>query len=145
MGIFLVRMDFEAEYQDFFPNLGREATCAYKFFDLFKINLGTGKDEKGNVMEKGLHWGKSCHDDELSDEELRALKTYIKDAKSWLRKEQKAASINQMRKRMWFLVQKLIEFGAFTRGDRNQIIQWMAGFNFVNGYPMAEGEEDEAT
>ena len=126
-------MDFEEEYKDFFENLDEHGTYAYKFFELFRVYLGSGQDEKGEPVEKGLHWGKDTSDDELTDEQLRALKTYVKTQKTWLRKEKKNASATECRRRMWFFVQKLLEFGAFTRSERREIILWMDNFNFVNG------------
>ena len=126
-------MDFQAEYKDFFEGLGVTATYTYKFFDLFRVNLGNGEDEKGNKLVKGLHWSKDCSEEGLSDEQLRELKSYLKQQKTWLRKEQTQIKASECRRRMWFFVQKLLEFGAFTRGERREIILWMDNFNFLLG------------
>lgn len=134
-------MNFQEEYKDFFETLGDCGTYTYKFFDLFKVNLGNGEDEKGNALVKGLHWGKDCSDEELTDEQLKELKTYLKQAKSWIRKEQKAVKQTECRRRMWFFVQKLIEFGAFTRGERREIITWMDNFNFLIGVKLDMTED----
>ena len=134
-------MDLQAEYKDFFEGLGDVATYTYKFFDLFKVNLGEGVDEKGNKLTKGLHWSKDCSDDELTDEQLKELKTYLKQVKSWIRKEQKSIKASECRRKMWFFLQKLLEIGAFTRGERREMILWMDNFNFLIGVKVLEDED----
>jgi len=133
--------DFQAEYKDFFEGLGDAGTYTYKFFDLFKVNLGNGEDEKGNKLVKGLHWSKDCSDEELTDEQLKELKTYLKQVKSWIRKEQKQVKASECRRKMWFFVQKLLEFGAFTRGERREIILWMDNFNFILGVKIVDDDD----
>ena len=134
-------MNLDAEYKDFFEGLGDAGTYTYKFFDLFKVNLGNGEGENGEKLVKGLHWGKEASETELPDEQLRELKTYLKAQKNWIRKEKNAVKHTECRRRMWFLVQKLIEIGAFTRADRRDIITWMDNFHFLVGVKI-DKEED---
>jgi hypothetical protein len=68
-------MDLQAEYDDFLNGLGDHGAAFFKFFELFKINLG---DSPEDGMTKGLHYGKQSSDSSLSDEQLRSLKTYLK-------------------------------------------------------------------
>ena len=135
-------MNLDAEYKDFFEGLGDAATYTYKFFDLFKVNLGNGEDDKGNKLLKGLHWGKDASDDGITDEQLKELKTYLKQVKSWLRKEQKRVKASDCRRKMWFFVQKLLEFGAFSRSERIEMILWMDNFNFLLGVRLESPEEE---
>jgi hypothetical protein len=135
-------MDLQAEYKEFFEELGQAATYTYKFFDLFKVNLGNGEDNEGNKLVKGLHWSKDCSEEELSDEQLKELKAYLKQVKSWIRKEKKNVKASECRRRMWFFLQKLLEFGAFTRGERREMIVWMDNFNFLLGVKVVY-EDDE--
>jgi hypothetical protein len=134
-------MDLQAEYKDFFEGLGPVGTYTYKFFDLFRVNLGEGVDEKGNKLVKGLHWSKDASEEDLSDEQLKELKTYLKQQKSWIRKEQTNIKASECRKRMWFFMQKLLEFGAFTRGERREMILWMDNFNFFIGVKVVDDED----
>ncbi len=136
-------MDLQAEYKDFFEGLGDVGTYTYKFFDLFKVNLGNGEDDKGNKLVKGLHWSKDCSDEELTDEQLKELKTYLKQVKSWIRKEQKQIKASECRRKMWFFLQKLLEYGAFTRGERREMILWMDNFNFLIGVKIVEDSDGE--
>jgi hypothetical protein len=115
-------MDLDAEYKDFFQGLGDHGTAFYKFFELFHINLGDNKEEG---MVRGLHYGKQASDCSLSDEQLRALKTYQKAQRTWIRKEQKNADRAECRRRLWFWCQKLLEIGAFDRPTRRDIMYWM--------------------
>lgn len=126
-------MNLDLEYKDFFEGLGDAATYTYKFFDLFKVNLGNGEDEKGNKLVKGLHWSKDCSEEELTDEQLKELKSYLKAQKSWIRREKQDVKHKECRRRMWFFMQKLLEFGAFTRGERREMITWMDNFNYIVG------------
>ena len=135
-------MDLQAEYKEFFEELGQAATYTYKFFDLFKVNLGNGEDDKGNKLVKGLHWSKDCSDEELTDEQLKELKSYLKQVKSSIRKEKKQVKASECRRRMWFFLQKLLEFGAFTRGERREMILWMDNFNFLLGVKVVYDEDD---
>jgi hypothetical protein len=135
-------MDLQAEYKDFFEGLGDVGTYTYKFFDLFKVNLGNGEDEKGNKLVKGLHWSKDASEEDLTDEQLKELKTYLKQAKSWIRKEQKNIKATECRRKMWFFLQKLLEFGAFTRGERREMILWMDNFNFFNGVKIDDDDDE---
>lgn len=115
-------MDLQAEYDDFLTGLGDHGAAFYKFFDLFKISLGDAPEEG---ITRGLHYGKQASDSSLSDEQLRALKTFMKSQKTWVRKQQKGADKAECRRRMWFWVQKLIELGAFDRPTRRDITFWM--------------------
>lgn len=115
-------MDLEAEYKDFLEGLGDHGSAFYKFFDLFKINLGESVEDG---MTRGLHYGKQASDSSLSDEQLRALKSYLKLQRSWIRKEKLNASKAECRRRMWFWTQKLMELGAFDRPTRRDIMYWM--------------------
>lgn len=134
-------MDLQAEYKDFFEGLGDIGTYTYKFFDLFKVNLGNGEDEKGNKLVKGLHWSKDASEEELTDEQLKELKAYLKQVKSWLRKEQKQVKSSECRRKMWFFLQKLLEMGAFTRGERREMILWMDNFNFLIGVKIVDEDD----
>jgi hypothetical protein len=134
-------MDLQAEYKDFFEGLGQAGTLTYKFFDLFRVNLGNGEDDQGHKLVKGLHWSKDASEDTLSDDQLKELKSYLKQQKSWLRKEQTKVSVSECRRRMWFFVQKLLELGAFTRGERREMILWMDHLNFLVGVKLDKEEE----
>jgi hypothetical protein len=155
------KVDLQVEYKDFFEGLGDIGTYTYKFFDLFKVNLGNGEDDssskgralsttsslggggdKGNKLVKGLHWSKDCSDEDLSDEQLKELKTYLKQVKSWIRKEQKNIKASECRRKMWFFMQKLLEYGAFTRGERREMILWMDNFNFLIGVKIVHNQDD---
>lgn len=115
-------MDFQVEYNEFLNGLGDHGAAFYKFFELFKINLGDSPEEG---MSRGLHYGKQASDSSISDENLKALKAYLKAQKSWLRKQEKNADKTECRRRIWFWVQKLIELGAFDRPTRRDITYWM--------------------
>lgn len=134
-------MDLQAEYKDFFDGLGDAGTYAYKFFDLFRVNLGDGQDNDGNKLVKGIHWSKDASEEDLTDDQLKELKAYLKQVKSWIRKEQKSIRQTECRRKMWFFLQKLLEYGAFTRGERREMILWMDNMNFLIGVKLDNSDD----
>ena len=136
-------MDLQAEYKDFFEGLGDVGTYTYKFFDLFRVNLGNGEGENGEKLVKGLHWSKDASEEGLTDEQLRECKSYLKQQKSWIRKEKTHVKASECRRRMWFFVQKLLELGAFTRGERREMILWMDNFNFLMGVKLDQSKAND--
>ena len=115
--------DILEEYEDYFTNLKDHGMAFAKFFELFQVNLGDSPD---GTMTKGLHWGKQgASDEKQSDETLRALKAYHKAMRSWIKKEKGSATPAETRRRMWFWVQKLREFGCFEPRIIREITYWM--------------------
>ena len=118
-------MDITEEYEDIFNTLGDHGSAFFKFFDLFRANLGDGEGQDGEKLVKGLHYGKDCSDSKLSDTQLKELKNYLKTQRTWIRKQSEKVTPKETRRRMWFWTQKLIEFGAFNTSTRRDIITWM--------------------
>jgi hypothetical protein len=114
--------DILEEYTEYHSNLKDHGMAFAKFFELFQVNLGDSPD---GTMHKGLHWGKWASDTSQSDETLKALKTYHKSMRSWIRKEKGTASPAETRRRMWFWVQKLREVGCFEPRILREITHWM--------------------
>ena len=115
--------NWEEEYAESFSKLADHGSATLKFFELFQVKEGMSPDGSWKL---GLHWGKHhAAAFNLSDEELRSVKTYLRTQRSWLKKEKAAAPAVECRRRMWFLVQKLREVGAFDARTLRDICYWM--------------------
>jgi len=110
----------QEEYDLMFESLGDAGAAFFKFFDLFKVNLG---DAEG--ISKGVHYGKDCSCIKATDDQLKQLKNYLKAQKSWIKIHEKKASPTECRRRMWFWVQKLKEWNLFDMRTRRDIMYWM--------------------
>ena len=108
------------EYDAIFDELGDAGAAFFKFFDLFRVILGDSED-----MVKGIHYGKDCSWTLASDEQLRQAKSYLKAQRSWIKKEGKKVNPADCRRRMWFWVQKIKEWGMFDMRTRRDIAYWM--------------------
>lgn len=109
------------EYDSMYAELGDHGSAFFKFFDLFRVILG----ESDETPAKGIHYGKDCHDDNIEDDLLKAFKVYLKQQKTWIKKEGKKASALECRRRMWFFMSKLKEWDIFDMRIRRDISFWM--------------------
>ncbi len=110
----------QEEYDLIFESLGDAGAAFFKFFDLFRVNLG---DADG--ISKGVHYGKDCSCYSATDDQLKQLKNYLKAQKSWIKIHEKKASPAECRRRMWFWTQKLKEWNLFDMRTRRDIMYWM--------------------
>lgn len=118
----MAQMPMIDEFDALFQELGDVGSAFYKFFDLFRINLG---DSDADGMVKGIHYGKDCSWGFAPDDQLKQLKSYWKAQRSWCKKEGKGMVAAEARRRMWFFVQKLKEWGIFEMRVRRDIAYWM--------------------
>ena len=102
-------MDMLEEFQEL-DSIPNKVVIAYKFLNLFKVNLEGDK--------RGLHWSVGHVDTKLSDEQLLCFKNYLKVMKSQLKKEEPTLKHSKI---MWFFYEKLLELGAFDIQVRNEI------------------------
>ena len=113
-------LSIQEEYDSLFETLGDAGSAFFKFFDLFRVNLG-----ESDGISKGVHYGKDCSCIKATDDQLKQLKTYLKSQKSWIKIHEKKVSPADCRRRMWFWVQKLKEWNIFDMRTRRDIMYWM--------------------
>lgn len=121
------------EYDDFFNGLGPIGAGFYKFINSFRIEI-----EGDNAT---IYFGKSAEDDELDAEFAARLRTWLKDQKRWIRSEQKKAPLHVCKRRMWFLLSKLIDEGIFTSAELGKIMYFMDS-TWVMMSDCAEGQKN---
>ena len=67
-------LSIQEEYESLFETLGDAGSAFFKFFDLFRVNLG---DSDG--ISKGVHYGKDCSCFRATDDQLKLIySTYLR-------------------------------------------------------------------
>jgi hypothetical protein len=107
------------EYEEGMKALGESRMKYFKFFSLFSF-------ENGNEVHFGDGMSSFC-DDRMHYEQL---KEYIKEQKKWIRTE--SPNQTEMRRRAWWLLQKLLEFGVFSASEFRTILLWCQNNEFTN-------------
>ena len=102
-------MDLLAEYEEM-NAIPPKVAVAYKFLSLFKVYIEGDK--------RGLYWSTHSKDVMLSDDILIAFKTFLKEMRLRLKREDPTLKHSKI---IWFFYQKIIEVGAFNLEVRNEI------------------------
>ena len=106
------------EYTEGLEALGEHGMVFYKFLSLFRVRI------KGD--ELSIRFGHNCVDeDDLKLEEVQQFKTYLQDQREWIRAMGKQADPAELQRRMWWVVEKMIEFGFFTSSDQKTVMIWL--------------------
>lgn len=106
------------EYREGMQALGHEGMVFYKFLSLFRVRI------KG--AELSVRFGHNCVDeDDLKLEEVEQFKDYLQEQRDWIKQLGKKADAKELQRRMWWVVEKMIEFGFFTASDQRTIMIWL--------------------
>jgi hypothetical protein len=99
------------EYEEGFDTLGPAGAVFFKFFSLFSAKDDTVK------------FGRNIADDEVEPKAVAEIRAYLKQQKEWVREERRLPV--EMSRRMWWIVEKIIEYGVFTSSDQKHIMIWL--------------------
>ena len=102
------------EYREGLQELGEAGMVFYKFFSLF----GVRKD--GSVR-----FGPKIIEDDAEEEHSSEFRNYLKEQREWIRQLGKKADIKELQRRMWWVVEKMIEFGFFTNAEQKTVMIWL--------------------
>ena len=106
------------EYREGLEALGEHGMVFYKFLSLFRVRI------KGEDVS--VRFGHNCVDeDDLRLEEVQQFKTYIQEQRDWIKETGKKADTRELQRRMWWVVEKMIEFGFFTSSDQKTVMIWL--------------------
>ena len=105
------------EYQEGFDTLGDVGVVFYKFFSLFATRLHPDRVE--------VRFGPNILDDELPREVVQKFREYLKEQKEWIREQGKRVNPKEAVRRMWWVVEKMIEFGIFTSSEQKTVMIWL--------------------
>jgi hypothetical protein len=112
-------LSMSEEYTIMFEDLNDTGAAFWKFFDMFRIQT----ENEGSAI-KGVSFGKVGTWPAATDEQLKELKTYWKEQRKWIKKEGKTANPNECRRRMWFFMCRILEWGMFHINIRKEIYWW---------------------
>lgn len=99
------------EYEEGFDTLGPQGAVFFKFFSLFSAKDGTVK------------FGPKIIDGHLDPEIVGELRAYLKEQKEWIRTERRP--FREMTRRMWWLTQKIVEYGVFSSLEQKHVMLWL--------------------
>lgn len=105
------------EYQEGFDALGDIGTVFYKFFSLFSAKLYSDRAE--------IRFGPNIVDEELPRDVVQKFREYLKEQKEWIREQGKKASKKEAIRRLWWVVEKMIEFGIFSSSEQKTVMIWL--------------------
>ena len=118
-GIYKTMSNFLLEYEEGIDALGVAGSIYYKYLSLFSVKLREGED--CIVRFGSLYTNTSLRNAE-------DLKSYLKEQKEWVR-ETRGKFPNEMRMRLWWVVQKCLDLGLFTPSEQKFLILWLDGCN----------------
>lgn len=104
------------EYDEGYEALGHHGLVFYKFMSMVSVKI---RDDDA-VIKFGPNL--TCSYSNLGKAEL--LRDYLKEQKEWIREQGKEAPIRELVRRMWWLLQKMIDFGVWSIQDQKYIVYW---------------------
>jgi hypothetical protein len=114
--------DFQEEYQDYYQGLGEPGMVYLMFLNAWSVKI-PGEEEED--QEATVKFGKRIEDEEVPRELAFQLRKWLKEQKTWIRKEQKSASYSEIKRRLWWLSAKMIENGIFQDREQRTVLVWM--------------------
>lgn len=99
------------EYEEGFDTLGPQGAVFFKFFSLF------------SAKEDTVKFGRNIIDDEVEPKVVAELRAYLKEQKEWIREERRPH--HELSRRMWWIVEKIIEYGIFSSSDQKHVMIWL--------------------
>jgi hypothetical protein len=100
-------LDFVGEEKELYTKCSREAAVTFKFFSLFKVE--TSKDSDTATV----YFGEGCIDRNVSIPVGKEIKSYVKTVKKMIIDNPKGIHQAILRRKMFWLVTKLLEHGVF--------------------------------
>ena len=104
------------EYAEGYDALGHNGLVFYKFMSMISVKI---RDDDAMIKFGPLL---TCSYPNLANAEL--LRAYLKEQKEWIREQGKTAQPRILVRRMWWLLQKLIDFGVWSIHDQKYIVYW---------------------
>lgn len=123
-------VNFLDEERDYYSTFTRAAAAGYRFFNMFRVELGDG------TPYSTVAFGKSYEDDEVERAVAKQLKLYIKEQKKLLRENPKGFSATEIQKKIFTVLSALIEHAVFCPSQQSKIMTYAS-------FAYTETKEDE--
>jgi hypothetical protein len=108
--------ELSKEYAEGYDALGHRGLVFYKFVSMVSVKI---RDE-----EAVIKFGPNLSCTYINVPRAEELREYLKEQKEWIREQGDKASVREMTRRMWWLMQKMIDFGIWTIQDQKYIVYW---------------------
>lgn len=108
--------DLAQEYAEGYEALGHNGLVFYKFMSMISVKI---RDEDAFIK---FGPNLSCSYPNLAKADH--LRVYLKEQKEWIREQGKDASAREMYRRMWWVLQKMIDYGMWSIQDQKYIVYW---------------------
>lgn len=110
-------LDIAQEESDLYGACARGPAALFRFFDMFSFVLT-------DAATATIHFGKSYEDDEAPKELAKQLRAFCKDQKRAIRENPREYSVAEGRKKMFWMVNLLIQHGIFLPKDQSKIMMF---------------------
>lgn len=108
--------ELHQEYAEGLDALGPRGLVFYKFFSMVSVKI---REE-----EALLKFGPNLTCTYPNVENAERLRIYVKEQKEWIRVQGRNATSRDMISRMWWLLQKMIDYGMWSIQDQKYIVYW---------------------
>ena len=108
--------DLAQEYAEGYEALGHNGLVFYKFMSMITVKI---RDEEALIKFGPIL---SCSYHNIAKAEH--LRIYLKEQKEWIREQGSSAPIREMTRRMWWVLQKMIDYGIWSIQDQKYIVYW---------------------
>lgn len=109
--------DFHQEYQEGFDTLGDVSTIFYKFFSALSVKI------RGQEVE--IRFGRGIVDEDVPLQTAEKFREYLKEQREWIREQGKDANPKELKRRLWWVVTKIIDLGIFTNSEQKSVMIWL--------------------
>lgn len=109
--------DLHSEYEEGLETLGHVGVVFYKFYGMFSART--------NGDECVVKFGRRAVDTSLSHDVVRKLREYIKEQREWILEQGRDVHPAEARRRMWWIVEKILEFDIFASSEQKTIMIWL--------------------
>ena len=107
--------ELHAEYEEGLESLGHVGTVFYKFYGMFSA--------KSN--DSIVKFGRRSVATDVPADVVRKLREYIKEQREWILEQAHDVHPAEARRRMWWIVEKIIEYDIFTSSEQKTIMIWL--------------------
>ena len=104
------------EYAEGFDALGHRGLVFYKFMSMISVKI---REE-----DALLKFGPNLTCTYFNVENAERLRAYLKEQKEWIRTEGRDAPAREMIARMWWVLQKMVDYGMWSIQDQKYIVYW---------------------
>jgi hypothetical protein len=109
--------DIHEEYEEGLESLGHVGTIFYKFYGMFSAKV--------NGDDCIVKFGRHTIDTSISVDIVRKIREYVREQREWIMEQAHDVHPAEARRRMWWIVEKIIEYDIFSSSQQKTIMIWL--------------------